>query len=300
MTEAPRAISLSELPAAEARAIFDRFMSGQPERLAAFLGEVRRRGGPAERLGYSIDSLEPLWSWFIAEHRPRRWFGGPHRMPSSPIADAVMRSSDPPWWYDFHPQFGQELGPYVARLVTGLADYVFACALRARPASRWALGKGRSMAHFQHPVFEIEGRGARDYATPIVMALLGLRGARNPEPVAPRRWLEQWLGMDPAWEAEMERLSRPLAAYAVAAIEDGRFTHHVSFDDVLAHRQARKSARLAERLAADPLIDEAVQEDRETILVRGRRSTTELETIVAGLWKRRPADSHAESTNGVP
>ncbi|MBA2631742.1 MAG: hypothetical protein H0U86_01865 [Chloroflexi bacterium] len=295
MTEAPKAISLYDLPAAEARAVFERYVAGQQERLAGFLAEVRRRGGPVERLDYSIESLDPLWSWFIAEHRPRRWFAGPHRMSRSPIADAVMRSSEPPWWYDHHPQFGQELGPYVARLVTGLADYLFACALRARPASRWALGKGWSMGHFQHPVFEIEGRGERDYGTPIVMALRGLRGARNPEPVEPRRWLEQWLGMDPAWEAEMERLSRPLVAYAVQAIDDPTFTHQVSFDDVVAHRQERRVARLAERLAAGPFIDEAVHEDREVILVRTRLSTAELEAIVADAWKRR-ARSHAEPT----
>lgn len=93
MTQAQRPIILSELPPAEARAIFDRFMSSQPERLAEFLGEVRRRGGPVEQLDYSIESLEPLWTWFIAAHRPRRWFGGPHRMPSSPASDADMRGS---------------------------------------------------------------------------------------------------------------------------------------------------------------------------------------------------------------
>ena len=147
MTEAPKPIILSELPAAEARAIFNRYVAGQPERLEAFLAEVRRRGGPAERLDYSLGSLDPLWSWFIAEHGSRRWLPGRDRMPASPVPDAVMSGADPPWWHEMHPQFGQELGPYVARLVTGLADYVFACALHASPASRWALG--RSSAFFR-------------------------------------------------------------------------------------------------------------------------------------------------------
>jgi hypothetical protein len=297
MTEAPKPIILSELPAAEARAIFNRYVAGQPERLEAFLAEVRRRGGPTDRLDYSIESLVPLWSWFLAEHRPRRWFGGPHRMPSSPIADAVMRAKDPPWWYDHHPQFGQELGPYLARFVTGLADYVFACALRLRPDSRWALGKGRSMAHFQHPVLHIDGRGEIEYANPIVLGWLGLRGERNVEPDALRRWLEQWLGMDPAHEAELERLSRPLAAYAVKAVEDGRFTHQVSFDDVIAHRQERKIARLVEQLAAEPGVEEALHEDREVVLIRAPGlSGAELEAILAALWKRRAARSHAKPT----
>ena len=295
MNEAPKPIILSELPAVEARAIFDRYVAGQPERLAAFLAEVRRRGGPAERLDYSLESLDPLWSWFIAGHRPRRWFGGPHRVPSSPVPDAVMRSADPPWWYEMHPRIGQELGPYVARLVTGLADYVFACALRARPASRWALG--RSSAHFRQPVLQVEGRGERDYASPVVMALVGLRGERNTEPAAPRRWLEQWLGMDPAYDAEMERLSRPLGAYVVEPIDTPHFTHQLSFDDVVAHRQERKIAGLVEQLAAEPGVEEAVQEDREVVLVRAPGlSGTELEAVVAGLWKRRAARSHAEPT----
>ena len=296
MIEAPHAKIFDELPPAEARAIFDRFVAGHPVRLAAFMAEVRRRGGPIERLDYSIESLVPLWGWFIAAHRPRRWFGGPHRRPRSPVTDAVMRRSDPPWWYDFHPSFAQELGPYVARLVTGLSAYLFACAQRAHPASRWALGKGpRSMAHFQNPALQLDGRGEMVYSSPIVMAVLGLRNERNQEPDALKRWLEQWLGMDPAWEAEMERLSRPLVAYAVQAIDDPTFTHQVSFDDVVAHRQERRVARLAERLAAGPFIDEAVHEDREVILVRTRLSTAELEAIVADAWKRR-ARSHAEPT----
>jgi len=296
MTQARRPIILSELPPAEARAIFDRFMSSQPERLAEFLGEVRRRGGPVEQLDYSIESLEPLWIWFIAAHRPRRWFGGPHRMPSSPASDADMSGARSPWWYDHHPGFGQELGPYVARLVTGLADYFFACALRARPASRWALGKGRSNAYFQNPVFEVDGRGERDYANPIVMALHGLRGERNDEPIALWRALEQWLGMDQAFEAEMERLSRPIAAYAVAAIDHPRFTHEVTFDDIVAHRQERRVARLVQWLVVEPVVEEAVHEDREVILVRAPAlSPSELENIVAELWKRRTGRSHAGS-----
>jgi hypothetical protein len=296
MTEPQLAILLGELPAAEARAIFDRFVAGQPGRLAAFLAEVKRRGGPADRLDYSIESLEPLWSWILAEHRPRRWFGGPHRMPSSPISDAVMRSSEPPFWYDHHPQVGQELGPYMARLVTGLADYVFACARRARPDSRWVVGKGRSMAHFQHPVLHIDGRGEIDYAIPIFLARLGLRGERNHEPVALRRWLEQWLGMDPAHEAEMERLARPMAPYAVEQVDHPRFTHQLSFDDELAHRQQRRIGRLVEALMADPIIEDAVHEDRETVLVRAPSlSASELETVVAELWKRRAGRSHERS-----
>lgn len=300
MTEARRPIILSELPPAEARAIFDRFMAGQPERLAEFIDEVRRRGGPVDQLDFSIESLEPLWTWFMAVHRPRRWLGGPHRMPWSPVSDADMRTEQPPWWYDHHPGFGQELGPYVARLVTGLAEYVFACALRARPGSRWVLGRGRSYAYFQNPVLQIDGRGELDYANPIVMALLGLRGERNQEPIALSRWLAQWLGLDPAYDAEMERLFRPVAAYAVGAVDHPRFTHQVSFDDVVAQRSERRIERLVERLSGEPAIEQAVHEDREVILVRAPGlSAAELERIVERLWKRRRGLSHAEAAPGV-
>lgn len=293
MSGPQQAIRLSELPAAEARAIFNDYVAGHAERLDAFVAEVRRRGGPADRLDRSLESLDPLWSWFIAEHQPRRWFGGSHRMPSSPVADEIMRAADPPWWYDFHPQFARELGPYLARLVTGLADYVFACALHASPASRWVLA--RSSAHFRHPVFQIDGRGERDYASPITMALLGLRGERNTEPEAARRWLEQWLGMDPEWEAELERLSRPLGDYIVEAIDDQHFTHQVSFDDYVAHRRERKIERLVELLPTQPGVEEAVHEDREVVLVRAPGlSASELESIVAVAWKRRAGRSHAE------
>jgi hypothetical protein len=293
MTVPPRAVRLSDLSAAEARAVFDSYVSGQPDRLTALVAEVERRGGPAEQLDRSLGSLDPLWRWFIAEHRPRRWFGGPHRLPASPVPDAVIRAANPPWWYDFHPQFGQDLGPYLARLVTGLADYVFACALHASPTSRWVIG--RASAHVRHPVLELEGRGEIDYAIPITMALLGLRGERNTEPEAPRRWLEQWLGMDPAWEAEMERLSRPLGPYVVEPINDARFTHQLSFDDIVARRQERKIERLVEALAAEAGVEEAVHEDREVVLLRAPGVTTvELESMVGLHWKRRAGRSHAE------
>jgi hypothetical protein len=176
-----------------------------------------------------------------------------------------------------------------------VADYVFACAMRARSTSRWAVG--RSSAHFRHPVLQIEGRGERDYAAPIVMAIVGLRGERNTEPGAPRRWLEQWLGMDPAYEAEMERLSRPGGAYVVESIDHRRFTHQLSFDDIVAQRQERKIDRLVEALAADAGVEEAMHEDREVVLVRAPGlSASELDLIVAALWKRRTGRSHAEPT----
>lgn len=201
-----------------------------------------------------------------------------------------MRTQHPPWWYDFHPQFGQELGPYLARLATGLGDYYFACALEARPTSGWKLEKRRSNAYFQHPVFEIEGRGALDYAMPIVKALQALRGEYDAaEPHALRLHLERWLGMDPEWEAEMQRLSRPLGPYAIRPIDESRFTHEISFDDAVAHRQDRRIDRLVELLSAES-DTEAVREDREVVLLR---TAAEPEELVARLWQQAGRRSHA-------
>jgi hypothetical protein len=44
-------------------------------------------------------------------------------------------------------------------------------------------------------------------------------------------------------------------------------------------------------------VEEAVHEDREIVLIRAPGvSGADLEAIVAGLWKRRAARSHAEPT----
>ncbi len=289
MTPASTAKRLGELPSAEASEVFDRFVAEQPGRLAALIAEVRRRGGPADQLDRSIESLEPLWTWFVAAHRARR-FGGRHRQPRSAATDERMRSQDPPWWYDFHPQFGQELGPYLARMVTGLGDYYFDCALEAGPTSAWKLEKRRSNAYFQHPVFEIDGRGRLDYAMPIVMALQGLRGEHDAaEPKALRRHLERWLGLDPEWEAEMQRLSRPMGPYAIRRIDGPRFTHEISFDDRVAQRQTRRIDRLVELLSAETAT-EAVREDREVVLLKPTRDP---EKLVARLWEQAGRRSHA-------
>jgi hypothetical protein len=145
-------------------------------------------------------------------------------------------------------------------------------------------------------VLKLEGRGERDYANPIAVALQGLRGQANDDPAALQRLLERWLGMDPAYEAEMERLARPLSVYAVTAVKRGRFTHEVAFDDAVAHRQERRIAGLVAGLEEEPAVEEAVHEDREVILVRAPSlSVGDLEQIVAARWKRRSAGrSHAD------
>lgn len=70
----------------------------------------------------------------------------------------------------------------------------------------------------------------------------------------------------------------------------------MTFDDIVAHRQERRVARLVRWLVVEPVVEEAVHEDREVILVRAPAlSPSELENIVAELWKRRTGRSHAGS-----
>ena len=76
-----------------------------------------------------------------------------------------------------------------------------------------------------------------------------------------------------------------------------RATHQVSFDDVVSHRQGRRIARLVEGLTRELGVEAAIHEDREIVLVRAPGlSASELESMVDGLWERRPGASHAEPT----
>jgi hypothetical protein len=287
-SDATTAVLWSQLPPAEARARLEAFVAGHDARLAGFVAEVKRRGGPADRLDASLESLDPLWDWIVAAH-PRGPNDTPFELPGGgPIPE--------PWWRVHHPPWADELGPYVAWLAAGFADYVFACILAASPGSRWALGRGRSSADFQHPVLQIAGRGEMPYVVPLVTAIrwLGARGsAAHGHP--PRKVLELWLGLDAEWEARIAERSRPRPVYAVEALgEDDPFTHVVSFDDVVAHRHERRIAGLLQVLADHPAVEEAVHEDREILYVRAPAlSAADLEKIVAGAWSSRRAGSHA-------
>lgn len=280
------------MPPAEARAIFEWYVADQSTQAAALVDEVRRRGGPADELDFSVESPQQLWRWFIRAHSSRRWFRSPHRMPRRPYAEAELPIIDQaPWWAAFHPGFDRELGPLLAWTVTRMSAYYFECALRASPASRWAMGRGRSYAFYQQPVFQLKDRGERPYSSPIVSALQGLRRERGMDkPEVLRRSLERWLGLDPAYEAEMAALSRPLPAYSIITLARGehpRFTHEISFDHVVAHRQSGRLDRLVERLAHLPEVNAAVREDREVVLLEAPAiNDAALEQAVRDAWHK--------------
>jgi hypothetical protein len=276
----------SELPKSEARQIFEWFVSGREARTDAFVDEVKRLGGPAERLDRSIDSLEPLWKWYVARVRGpwwRRAMGGEAR---NAMNDEQMRAQDPPWWYDFHPKWGQQMGTRTARLASGLIDYYFAVAERASAGPGWVMGSRRSQPSYQEPAFDIEGRGARNYSLPLIMSLRALEATHGGDrPEALRKLMEQWLGLDPAWEAEMRRLAEPLPAWHVLAVDHPAFTHQVSVRSDLAWHMTRRVDRLVGALAAEPGVEAAVREDREVILVRAPSlDEPRLLGVVERLW----------------
>jgi hypothetical protein len=275
----------SELPKPEARRIFDWFVSGREARADAFVDEVKRLGGPAGRLDRSIESLEPLWKWYVARARGPWWRRALRLAPVHAVTDEQMRAQDPPWWYDFHPQWGQQMGIRIARLASGLIDYYFAVAERASPGSGWRLGSRRTQPSYQAPVFEIEGRGLRDYSLPLLMTLRALEAsAGGARPAALRTLMERWLGLDPAWEAEMRRLAEPRPAWHVLAVDHPAFTHQVTVRSDVA-RRTRRVDRLVDALAAQPGVEEAVREDREVILVRAPSlDERRLSGVVKRLW----------------
>ena len=66
--------------------------------------------------------------------------------------------------------------------------------------------------------------------------------------------------------------------------------------DEVAHRQERRIDRLVEWLPSEAGIAEAIHEDREVVLLRAPGpSASELEALVAALWKARSGRSHAVS-----
>jgi hypothetical protein len=281
----PRA--LSELSAREARPIFERFVAERPARLAAFVEDVRRTGGPAERLDRSLASLDAIWSWFL-DRVPR----------AEPAGDAAMRAAGATWWYEFHQAWGLALGPELSAIASGVVDYFFECLLERESAAEWRMSS--TSAHRRHPVLAIPGRGEVPYTAPLGLAVQAAQGSLDADRRANglRRLAEIWLGLDPEHEALLASIARGLPAYAVDATGGGRFTHVISFGDSVAHRQRPRIRRVMESLAAEPGIEEVIHEDREVVLVRApHRSKGEIEAIVARAWD---VASNGGSPSGVP
>jgi hypothetical protein len=267
----PRVRRWDDLTVGEARALLDDYVAGLDSRRAAFLDEVRTRRGPIERLDFSRDSLGPLWSWVMATYPP------------IPATDGAMWAADPPWWYPFHAPLGQRIGPDLSRIVTGVAAYFAETVIRTRD-TEWSIGKDRRMADFRQPLLSVRGRGS---FLPDAIVLVAANQWASGTIVSEARLLslyDIWAGLDepsPTVDAE----EPDLGPYSVGRFDGTDFDAVISFDDVLAHDEDDRLARLVEALGREPGVDRAVREDREVILVRAPRlDEARLRAIVDRLW----------------
>lgn len=196
MTEVPARL-YEDLTRQQARALTDAYRAGIDSRAAAAIRAVRDRDGPADRLDLTPDSLVPLWTWFLATFT----------LPAEPVADEIMRASDPPWWYDFHPPMGQQLGPEIARVITDIAGYVGKAALATLPGTEIVLGGGgKRSSDFQKPLLHVPRYG--DIALDIGLVIMTIRGLRHESGMDAPETLK---AMIESWDVPPMRDSRPQA-----------------------------------------------------------------------------------------
>ncbi len=263
-----------DLSPSEAKALLDAYVAGLPHRIDAFVDEVRRAGGPADRLDFERASMRPIWEWFVTAHR----------LPGVPVSDEAMRIAGPPWWYDFHPPLGQQLGPDLSRLVTNLAAYLAQSVIRHHPDASWVLGRDPRMADHNMPLLHIPGRGQSTVDDNLIsLAIQALKGAPDQADLGRlERLFDWWVGdVAPA----VTSTARPFSVGAIEGKALVGFTHVITFDDVVAHEQEDRVEALVGRLAGETGVESAVQDDREIVLVRAPQlETTDLEARVAQAW----------------
>jgi len=278
MTEVPARL-YEDLTRDDARALVDTYTAGIGSRADGAIAEVRKRSGPANELDFSRDSLVPLWTWFI----------GAFQLPAERGRDEEMRAGEPPWWYDFHPPMGQQLGPEIARVITNIAGYVVKTALATLPGTEVVLGGGGKRSNeFQKPLLRVPRYG--DIAVDIGLVIMTIRGLRHEfgmdAPETLKAMIESW-DIPPTRDDSSQLVE---STFDVTAIEDHRFTHRVSIDEVVAVDEEARVEALVQRLSELDTLDEVVHEDRELLLVRApRMASDELEQLVEKAW----ASTHA-------
>jgi hypothetical protein len=263
----------------QARALTDAYRAGIDGRAAAAIRAVRDRDGPADRLDFTPDSLVPLWGWFLETFS----------LPAEPVADDIMRASDPPWWYDFHPGLGRQLGPEIARVMTDIVAYVVKVAQARLPGTEVVLGGGgRRSVSYQVPLIRVPRYGDIELDTGVViMTLRAFRHeSRSDRPEILKEMVESW-DIPAAADDSPESSS---ATFDVVAIDDPRFSHRVSIDEVVAVDEETRIEETVRRLSASTGIDAVVHEDREVLLIRAPgMATDELAQLVETTW----ASTHA-------
>jgi hypothetical protein len=133
--------------------------------------------------------MRPLWAWFVTAHR----------LPGAPASDQAMRVADSPWWYDFHPRLGQQLGPELSELVTNLAAYLAESVVRHRPDASFVLGPDKRGADYQMPILRV---GTVDRTVDQIMITTATKALQgDPDRSDPGRleqMFDQWVGHPPA------------------------------------------------------------------------------------------------------
>lgn len=275
----PSPRSYHDLTRKEARALVDAYAAGIGDRAAATVAEVRLRAGPADALDFSQSSLVPLWTWFLAEFR----------LPAEPVSDHAMRASQPPWWYEFHEPLGQMLGPDIAGVVTDIAGYVLKAALAVLPGSEIVLGGGgKRSGDFQKPLLRVPRYG--DIELDVGLVIMTIRAFRHEfgmdAPETLKAMVQSW--DIPTGQDDSPESSPP--TFEVTAIDDRRFSHRVSIDEVVAFDEDARIEETVRRLSALNNIAEVVHEDRELLLIRAPgMATKELEQLLETTW----ASTHA-------
>jgi hypothetical protein len=129
--------------------------------------------------------MRPLWTWFVTAHR----------LPAPAFSDEAMRAADPSWWYEFHPPLGQQLGPELSALVTGLAAYLAKSVVRERPDASFVLGVDQRGADYRMPILRVAPVDRTVDQIMITTAIKALQGdpARS-DPGRLEQMFDQWVG----------------------------------------------------------------------------------------------------------
>jgi hypothetical protein len=263
----------SELRAGETKALFETYVAGHSDRVAALLREVGERGGPIERLDFTRDSLGPLWAWVMENEPP----------PAGPVSDESMRGGEPPWWYPFHPQLGQRIGPRLARLVTLVAAYLAETILRHRPGSTWVIGTDPNGADHNQPLLHVAGRG--EFLPDSVLLVMANQWA-NRVIASPDRLLDVFDTRAGPDRPERAARDLPVEAFTLERDVAERFDTVISFDEVIAHEANDRIDQFVFSLAKATGVLAAVREDREIILVRAPRLTDlSVAALVDEAWR---------------
>jgi hypothetical protein len=268
----------SELSRKEAREILAAYLRDHPTLVAACIEEVRRSGGPVEVFDFSRATLSVAWTWLMTRHEP----------PERRASDDEMRASGPPWWYEFHPQFGQQLGPDLSRTATRLAAYFAETILRTSPGTEWMVDSDRG-GFYNQPVLQLPNDRRVSPNQVVLFSVLKWADGSFAPPDRLTNLYDLWTAR-PAKEPPVRT-----SPYDVERGAEGQFETVVSFDDEVAHEEEQRIARLVTTLAQVPGIERVVHEDREIILIRAPRiDDPSLEATIARIWGAVAAGQSSE------